>query len=126
MIDCIDTKSKTCIFGHGGIDIGVCNHTLIFKSIKPPQGPGTQIWNRDGSKLGKWEYTGSELRLTFDTYESIKTFSICLQEIEDGKYRVLNFYNITFDFTLYKQESMDLVKTAVENARLNFIRLIAC
>lgn len=127
MIDYVDNKTNTCIFGYGGIDISVMNRTLIFKGIKPPQGSGAQIWNYDCTeKIGDWEYTGSTISVSFNTLDEINFVCDNLKNIEDNQGGSLDFKNVIFDFNMYKQPSMDLVKTAMCNIRLNMISLIAC
>ena len=126
MIDCVDMKSNTCIFGYGGIDVGVIGQTILFKGIKPPQGAGTRIWNNDGTKVGEWEYTGSQISVSFKTIDEIKTVCDCLKTIEENQDGLFKFKDITFDFTEYKQASMNVVKTAMRDARLNMLQIVAC
>lgn len=126
MIDCVDIKTNACIFGYGGIDVGVIGQTIIFKGIKPPQGAGTRIWDRDGTKLGEWEYTGSQILVSFKTMGEIETVCDCLKTIEENQDGLFKFKDITFDFTEYKQVSMDIVKAAMRDVRLNVLQIMAC
>lgn len=126
MIDCVDMETNTCIFGYGGIDVGVIGTTILFKGIKPPQGAGTRIWNKDGTKVGEWEYTGSQISVLFNTMSEIETVCNCLKTIEENQDGLFKFKDITFDFTEYKQVSMNIVKTAMRDVRLNILQIMAC
>ena len=127
IIDCVNTETNTCIFGYGGIDVGVINQTIIFKGIKPPQGAGTKIWN-DGctEKIGDWGYTGSKLSITFKSMDDVELISKWLNDIELALCGTTYFNGITLDFTKYEQASMNVVKSAMKYVRLNMLQLIAC
>ena len=127
MIDCVDMKTNTCIFGYGGINVGVISQTIIFKGIKPPQGAGTKIWNDDCTeKIGEWDYTGSTISILFKTMDEIKTVCDCLKNIEENQGGLFKFKDVTFDFMKYEQESMNIVKTAMRDVRLNMLQIMAC
>lgn len=127
MIDCVDMKTNTCIFGYGGIDVGVISQTIIFKGIKPPQGARTKIWNVGCTKkIGEWDYTGSTISISFKTMDEVKVVCDCLKNIEENQGGSFKFKDITFDFTEYKQASMDVVKSAMEYVRLNILQIMAC
>ena len=127
MVDYVDIKTNTCFFGYGGIDIGVIDQTIIFKGIKPPQGAGTRIWNVDCTeKIGDWEYTGSKISVSFKTMDEIKTVCDCLKSVEENQGGSFKIKDVTFDFTKYKQESMNVVKCAIGYAKLNMLQIMAC
>lgn len=118
---------KTCIFGYGAIDVGVVDRTIIFKEIKPPKGAGTRIWNKDCTeKVGDWEYTGNELFLKLNTIEDVENVYEQLKKIEANRGGFVVFDCITLEFTEYKQESMNIVKSAVNQVRRNILCLMAC
>ena len=125
--DCVNMETKTCMFGYGGIDISVINQTIIFKGIKPPQGAGTRIWNESCTKkIGEWEYTGSKLSITFKSMDDVELMSKWLNDIELALCGTTYFNGVTLDFTKYEQASMNVVKTAMKDVRLNMLQLIAC
>lgn len=126
MVDCVNIKTSTCIFGYGGIDVGVIGQTIIFKGIKPPQGAGTRIWNNDGTKVGEWEYTGSQISVSFNTMDEIELVYKWLNDIEVASCGVCHFNGVTFDFMKYEQASMNVVKTAMRDVRLNILQIMAC
>lgn len=126
MTDCVNMETKTCIFGYGGIKVGVILQMIEFKGIKPPVGTGTKIFDKEGNKIGNWEYTGSRLNILFDTMTEIKTVCDLLSEIEKNQGGSFTFKGITFDFARYEQASMDIVKSVMEDVKLGVLRLIAC
>ena len=126
MIECVNIDTNTCIFGYGGIDVGVIGQTIIFKGIKPPQGAGTRIWNNDRTKVGEWEYTGSQISVLFKTMDEIETVCDCLKSIEKNQGGSFKIKDVTFDFMKYEQASMNIVKTAMRDVRLNILQIMAC
>lgn len=126
MTDCVNMETKTCIFGYGGIRVEAIMQYLQFKGIKPPMGAGTRILDDNGNKIGEWEYTGSKLHILFNTMTEIKTMCDLLIEIEKNKGGSFTFKGVTFDFWVYEQASMDIVKSAMEKVKLSMTRLIAC
>ena len=126
MIDCINMETKTCIFGYGGIRAEVIMQYLQLKSIRPPMGAGTQIFDKEGNKIGDWEDTGSKLHILFNTMTEIKTVCDLLSEIEKNQGGSFTFKGITFDFTRYEQVSMNIVKHAMEKVKFGMTQLIAC
>ena len=124
MTDCVNMETRTCVFGYGGIRVGVRLQMLDFAGIRPPVGAGTQIFGKDGSKIGDWEYTGSHLGIMFHNMIEIKAVCARLDEIEKNRGGSFTFNGITFDFTKYEQASMDVVKSAMEDVKLNVLRLI--
>ena len=126
IVDCVNMKTKTCVFGYGGIHVSVLMQRIECYSIKPPLGAGTKILDKDGNKIGDWEYTGNQLNVLFNTITEFKEMCSLLSEIETNKGGTFTFKGITFDFTKYEQESMNIVKQAMRFVELNFIRLMAC
>ena len=126
MINCVNTETKTAIFGYGGVKIDVCNRQLGLYGIKPPVGAGTKILDDLGQKIGDWEYTGENLLIWFTSYEDANRVFHCLKEIENTKGGTFKFNDITFDFTRYEQASMDLVKQAMNFIIKNFLVCMAC
>ena len=129
MTDCVDMKTNTCIFGYGGIDIGIINTTIVFKGITPFRIAGSRIWEYMDlvlTKVGDWEYTGSEIFVSFKTIDEIKALSEELNKIETNRYGCCKFNGITFNFKEYKQESMNVVKSAINHVRLNILLPMAC
>ena len=125
-MDCVNMETKTCIFGYGGIQVKTFLQMICFEGIKPPMGAGTRILDEEGNKIGNWEYTDSELTVLFNTMTEIKTVCDLLSEIEKNQGGSFTFKGITFDFTRYEQASMNIVKAAMENVKLNMLRLMAC
>lgn len=126
MINCVDVQHNTCIFGYGGVDIQVIGTVMICRGIRPPQGAGTRIYNKDGTKLGDWEHTGEKISITFITMKDIGIISEYLKNIEENQGGSFRFKDVKFDFKEYKQASMNVVKTAIEDVRRNLLKLIAC
>lgn len=119
MADFVDMDSKTCIFGYGAIKISIFGQKILFEGITPV-GAGTAILNQTGPttlKIGKWEFTGSKLHITFDTVSEIRQFCEKLKYIEKSQGGIFTFKGITFDFNTYSQDSIDLVKAAVKWAK---------
>jgi hypothetical protein len=119
-------ETKTCIFGYGGIQVSTMMQMIVFKGIKPPMGAGTRILDKEGNKIGDWEYTGSTLTVLFDTMTEIKTVCDLLSEIEKNQGGSFTFKGITFDFTRYEQASMNIVKTGMGKVKIGLTRLMAC
>lgn len=126
MTDCVNIETKTCIFGYGGIDIGIDMQALVFMGIKPPVGAGTQIWEKDGTKIGNWEFTGSRLYVMFSTMDEVNAVCEHLNAIEAENGGSFVFKGVTFDFTAYMQESMEVVKSAMALVKRNILYLMAC
>ena len=114
MIDFVDIRTNTCIFGYGGIETSVIGQTLSFRGIKPPQGAGTRIWNEDGTKVGEWSYTGSQISTLLKTIEEVEAVYNQLKNIEENRGGSSKFKDVSFDFTKYKKESVNVVKAAIE------------
>ena len=128
MIDFVDMKSKTCIFGYGGVKISIPGQVILFEGITPPMGAGAEILDKNGVttvKVGNWEFTGSKLMIVFDSLSDIQNISENLDKIEKAQGGSFEFKDITLDFNVYKQESMDVVKSAVKWAKYNIISLMA-
>lgn len=126
MTNYVNMENKTCIFGYGGIAVDVVAQSVIFQEIKPPMGAGTKIWETDGTKIGDWEFTGNKLCLRFGTLDEIRDICIMLTKIEKKQSGSFKFKDITFDFEMYKQESMDIIKHAMVLVTRNLTYLMAC
>ena len=126
MIDCVNMETKTCFFDHGGIDVGVSMQTIHFRGIRPPIGAGTLIREEDGTKVGDWEHTGSMLSVLFNTMDEAETVCDLLKKVEDNQSGSFEFKGVVFDFTVYKQASMEIVKNAMKFVKKNIIYLMAC
>ena len=126
MTDCVNMETKTCFFGYGGIDVSLVGRMIAFKGIKPPLGAGTQIWNKDGNKIGDWEFTGHDLCILFNTIDEINDMFNALKEIEECKHGSFTIKDVTLNFVEYKQVSMDIVKQAMHYVKRNMILLTAC
>lgn len=126
MKSCINTEEKVCFFGFGGIAVNVCCQTIIFKEIAPPKGAGNRLFEEDGTKDGEWDYTGNEITVSFSNIEDIKKMLAMINLIETTKNGSFVFRGVTFDFNEYKQESLYIVKKAVEKVRTNLISLMTC
>lgn len=125
--DCVDVNTKTCFFGYGGVQVSVMNFIIRFKGVKPPIGAGNPLWNKDdGTKIGEWEWTGSELSVHFVSLEELKMFANQLKEVEKKQMGSFEFKGITIDFTHYAQESMDIISDAVGYVRMNMLQVMAC
>ena len=122
----IARENKICIFGYGAIDIGVSSTFIIFHEIKPPQGAGTRIWNKDGTKVGNWEHTGKKITLHIESLSEVTMLVNLITAIEESRGNSFTFKGVTFDFTKYEQASINVVKTAINDLRLNMLMLIAC
>jgi hypothetical protein len=127
MFDYVDEKHKICTFGYGGIEVGrICN-ILTLKGIKPKQKVGAYLFDVDNQeKIGNWEYTGSQLYITFNTIDEIDTFFDRLDDIENNEGGAFNVNGITLDFINYNKESVDVLRSFIPRIRLSIIRLIAC
>jgi hypothetical protein len=126
MTDYVNTETKTCIFGYGGIRVKSVMQYIYFYGIRPPVGAGTYILDEEGNKIGDWDYTGSKLNVLFNTAEEVHTVNNLLNEIEENQGGSFTFKGITFDFTTYEQASMNIMKSAMELVTLALMRLIAC
>lgn len=126
MIDCVNMETKTCFFGHGGIDVGISMQTIHFRGIRPPMGAGTLIREEDGTKVGDWEHTGGMLSVLFNTMDEAETVCDLLKKVEDNQSGSFEFKGVVFDFTVYKQASMEIVKNAINFVKKNIISLMAC
>lgn len=126
MTNCVNMETKTCVFGYGGIHVKPFLQTIHFKEIKPPQGAGTHILDKDGNKIGDWKYTGNQLDILFRTLIEVREMLSLLSEIEKNKGGSFTFKGVTFDFWVYEQASIDIVKSAMEYIQWNMLRLIAC
>ena len=122
----INMDTKTCVFGYGAIDVCVTCQIILFSEIKLPVGAGTKIWNNDGTKLGDWEFTGNKIYVVCSTLDEVNNLANMLKEVEAGNISSFEYGGVTFDFTMYKQESMNVVKNAVTWVRLNILRVMAC
>ena len=129
MINCVDTTTNTCVFGHGGILVHALylySSTITFKGIKPPQNVGAMVIDGDGNKVGEWEYTGESIPLTFKTINEVLSLEDMLKDVEERKINTFTFKGINFDFTKYDQVSMDIVKRAVRVVGRNLMLAVAC
>ena len=122
----IDMKTKTLYFGYGAIDITTMFRTIQFGEITPPMGAGTQIWDIDGDKKGNWRYTNTGMSISLDTLSDVIAISDCIADIEGTRGGTFIFKDVTFDFTMYKRESIELLKFAIEQIRLYILPVIAC
>ena len=126
MINCVNTETKTAIFGYGGIKVDVSIYRLGLYGIRPPVGAGTQILDSNGEKIGDWEYTGEHFIICFGTYEEANRMFRYLDNVEKNQGGVFQYDGITFDFTWYRQASMDVVKKAMRFIIGNFLQVMAC
>lgn len=126
MIDYVNMETKTCLFGYGGIEISVCAQIIQFAGIKPPMGAGTRIREEDGTKIGDWEHTGSKLSVLFNTMDEAHTVCDLLQNVEDNQGGLFEYKGVIFDFTEYKQASMEIIKKAMRSVKRNIASLLAC
>lgn len=126
VINYVNTETKTCIFGYGGIRVKPLLQYVEFYGIKPPVGAGTYILDENRNKIGDWEYTGSKLSILFNTMEEVREIRSLLSKIEDNQGGSFVFKGITFDFTAYEQASMNIMKSALEHVTFAMLRLIAC
>lgn len=121
-MDCVNMETKTCIFGYGGIQVKTFLQMICFKGIKPPVGAGTRILDKEGNKIGDWEYTGSQLNVLFNTMTEIKIMCDLLDEVEKNQGGVFIFKGITFNFVKYEQASMNVVKEGMEKVKFSITR----
>ena len=94
MINCVDTTTNTCVFGHGGILVHApyfYSSTITFKGIKPPQNVGAMVIDGDGNKVGEWEYTGESIPLTFKTINEVLSLEDMLKDVEERKINTFTF-----------------------------------
>lgn len=127
MNEFVDTRINNCRFGYGGIHLSSCMQILMFREIKPPIGAGNKLFDKENNiKIGDWEYTGNRLSIDFENIYEIESFYASLKKIEEDKGGVFKFKDITLDFTEYKQESLDVVKSVMRGIESNVMRLLAC
>ena len=126
MINCVDTETKTCFFGYGGIKVDANVRYLALYGIKPPVGAGTRILDNLGQKIGDWEYTGNNFLICFTSYEEANRVNNCLKEVEKNQGGTFKVDDITFDFTKYEQASVDIVREAMSFIIRNFLFCMAC
>lgn len=127
MLNCVDSKTNTLIFGHGGIMIR-CSRTCIeFYGIKPPVGAGTRIFTEDNEKVGDWEYTGEVIEIPFDTFEEVIEFSKMCHSIRSRKGDDTWLYKgVRIDFSTYSEASMIALEDTIRSVRYRWIKVMAC
>ena len=126
MIDYVNMETKTCFFGYGGIAVETYFQILILKGIKPPVGAGTQILKYDGTKVGDWEYTGSQLSVLFNTLDEVQEVCNILDDIENNKGGSFEFKGVVFDFTTYEQASVSILRESMEHVIKGILLSLAC
>ena len=126
MINYIDMETNTCIFGYGCIGIQACMNNIQFSEIHPSADIGSSLYNKEGIKIGDWEYTGNKVIIHFDNINETKSFSESLKIIEDKCGGVFEFKNIILDFTKYRQESIEVMKKHIKIVKNSLLMLMAC
>ncbi len=122
----VDTETKTCYFGYAGVGVSESIHSIIFREINKLEKPGTVLISSDGTKNGDWEYTENVLQVSFDTINELKTFSSQIEKIEENQGGIFTFKDITFDFTLYSPDSIEVIKHHIKGLLTFMIRPLAC
>lgn len=122
----VDTRINNCYFGYGGIVVHAYAQVIAFKEIKPTVEVGAEIYDKEHNKIGDWDYTGNQLSIMFKNMDEINKFCIALDKTEELKGGFFKFKDIILDFTHYDQESMKVVKGAINHVRRNMISLMAC
>ena len=64
--------------------------------------------------------------MLFNTINEVQTVCDLLKNVEDNQGGSFEFKGVIFDFTVYKQASMEVVKKAMKLVKRNVISLMAC
>lgn len=86
-------------FGYGDIAVGFVANELTFQYFRPPQEVGSYV------RPDKVEWLSEKIRISFNNYNQIMSFSRLLRQASERKISVFEYAGYTFDFTNFNSRS---------------------
>lgn len=121
-----EEKVKKVVFGYGAIRFAVNDQVLRLIEIKPPVGPGTFIFDDNYQKIGDWEDTGRSINILFNNFDEVKECEHWLDQVEAGNIKSFVFKDIIFDYNVFHESGIAIMRRGLQRVKLGLCLLSAC